>query len=209
MVTVNEQGPPVSPKQTTFVFPIGKTESEGGLQTIVPQPVPDPAGVPKLTTFPHSPVSFVSVMFDGQLTSHVAGEIVTVAVKVLSVSNSSLVSLVTVAVLETDVPGWASESTRKTNVNWAVVLAGSVAMVQVELPVVPTSGLVHSKVAPVTWVSDWNVELVPTVTVNCTFSASFGPLFVTKTVKGALEPGDTWKGADIGHQRSTFALAGS
>lgn len=111
IVTMNEQGPPVSPKQTTFVLPIGNTESDGGLQTIVPQPEPEPVGVPKLTTFPHWPVSVVSVISDGQEISQVGDAIVTVALEVLSASNSSSVSLVTDAVLETSVPACASEST--------------------------------------------------------------------------------------------------
>jgi len=82
--------------------------------------------------------------------------------------------------------------------------------VQVELPsVLPTSGFEQLKAGPVTCVSDWNVELVATVTVKETFDASFGPLFVTKTLNGALEPGDTSKGAEIGHQRSTAAFCGS
>jgi len=95
MVTVNEHGPPLSPKQTTFVVPIGKTDPPGGLQTIVPQPVPDPDGVGNSTAFPHCPVSGTSVTFPGQVTSQVAGEIVTEAVKVLSVANNSAVVLST------------------------------------------------------------------------------------------------------------------
>jgi hypothetical protein len=148
-------------------------------------------------------------MLDGQATVQVDCSTVTEAVNVLSVSNNSLVVLETVAVLVMPVPAGTPEFTWKTNVNCAVVLAGRVAIVQVELPVPPTDGFVQLNAGPVTWVSDWNVELVATVTVNCTFAASFGPLFVTNTVNGAEEPADTEKGADIGHQRSTLALAGS
>jgi|SRR6185503_17735414 hypothetical protein len=111
IVTENEHGPPVSPKQTTSVFPIGKTEFAGGLQTTVPQPVPDPVGVLKSTIFPQIAESFGSVMFGGQVTSQVSAEIVTVAVNELSVLKSSLVVLDTVEVLVTPVPGWASAST--------------------------------------------------------------------------------------------------
>ena len=46
---------------------------------------------------------------------------------------------------------------------------------QVELPsVLPTSGLEQLKAGPATGVSDWNVELVATVTDKETFDASFG-----------------------------------
>src|SRR5678816_2975622 len=79
-------------------------------------------------------------------------------------------------------------------------------MVQVE---VPPDGLVQVKAGPVTCVSDWNVEFVATLTVSVTSCASLGPLFVTNTLKGALEPADTWKGAEIEAQRSTAALLGS
>lgn len=103
-------------------------------------------------------------------------------------------------------PGCAPESTSYTKVSCAVVLAGRVAIVQDEMP---PSGAVQVNVGPDCCVSDWKVELVATVTVNVTFAASFGPLFVTNTVKGALDPGDTAKGAVIGHHRSTFALPGS
>jgi hypothetical protein len=56
-------------------------------------------------------VSFVSVIFPGQVTSQVDVETLTEAVNVLSVSNNSAVSLVTVDVLETAVPAGASEFT--------------------------------------------------------------------------------------------------
>ena len=206
MVTVNEHGPPLLPKQRTFVVPIGKTDPPGGLQTTVPQPVPLPDGVEKSYTFPHCPVSGTSVTLPWQVTSQVAGEIVTEAVNVLSVANNSAVSLETVAVLVTVEPACAPGSTLKTKVSCAVVPAGRVAIVQVELPsVLLTSGSTQLKAGPVTCVSVWNDELVATVTDKETFDASFGPLFVTNTLNGALEPGDTWKGAEIGHQRSTAA----
>ena len=89
-----------------------------------------------------------------------------------------------------------------------MVLAGRLAIVQVETPAVVV-GSVHSNAGPETCDFDWNVALVGTVTVSSTFSASFGPLFVTKTEKGALEPAETWNGAKIGVQRSTAALFGS
>ena len=56
-------------------------------------------------------MSGVSVMFPGQVTSQVGDEMVTEAVNVLSSSNNSGVSLETVAVIETPVPGCAPEST--------------------------------------------------------------------------------------------------
>src|SRR5216117_3446029 len=109
-------------------------------------------------------------MSDGQLTVQVDCSTVTEAVNVLSVPNNSLVVLETVAVLVMPAPADAPESTWKTNVNCAVVLAGRLAIVQVEVPVPPTDGFVQVNAGPVTSVSDWNVELVATVTVNCTFS---------------------------------------
>jgi hypothetical protein len=111
IVTVNAQGPPFSPKQTTLVVPIGKKESGGGLQAIVPHADDDDAGTSKCTTLPHWLVSSTSVMSVGQSISQFDGETVTVAVNVLSTSNSSLVSLVTVAVLLTPAPVGAFEST--------------------------------------------------------------------------------------------------
>lgn len=56
-------------------------------------------------------MSVVSVMSDGQEISQVGDAIVTVALEVLSASNSSSVSLVTDAVLKTSVPACASGST--------------------------------------------------------------------------------------------------
>ena len=44
IVTANEQGPPVSPKQKTFVVPIGKKDPDSGLHTTVPQPLPVAVG---------------------------------------------------------------------------------------------------------------------------------------------------------------------
>jgi hypothetical protein len=112
---------------------------------MVPQPLPVPDGVPKSTTFEHADESLTSVMSAGQLTSQVAGETVTEAVKVLSVSNNSFVSLSTVAVLDTTEPGDASESTLNTNVNCEVDPAGKVSIVQVETP---PAGAVQVKVGP-------------------------------------------------------------
>ena len=202
-MTLNAHDAPLAPAQTTLVVPIGNNEPDAGLQATVPQPVPLPDGVVNWTTFPHCAVSFTSVMSDGQLTALVAGEIVAEAVNVLSVSNNSAVSLVTVAVLVTAEPACAPALTWKTKVSCAVVLAGSDAIVQVELPVPPTDGFVQSNAGPVTWVSDWNVELVATVTVNETFCASLGPLFVTNTLNAAFELDDASNGAKIGHHRST------
>ena len=110
-----------------------------------------------------------------------------------------------VAVADTAEPPAAPESIWKTKVNCAVVLAGILAIVQVLTPLT----VVHSNAGPEICDSDWNVKFVPPVTSSCTFSAAFGPLFVTKTEKGALEPADTWNGAKMGVQRSTAALAGS
>ena len=143
IVTANEQGPPVSPEQKTFVVPIGKSVPDGGLHSTTPQLPPE--GVAKLTTAPHCPAVLVIVMSDGQLMSHVCGIIVAEAVKVLSVSNNSFVELETVAVLETTAPGGAPASTWKTNCNTAVVLAGRVARVQV---ITPSLGLEQEKAGP-------------------------------------------------------------
>ena len=94
-------------------------------------------------------------MSAGQFTSQVAcpcGGSVTNAVELLSAMNNSAVELDTVALLDMVVPPGVAESIWKTNVNWAVVLAGRLAIVQVELPVPP--GLTQLKAGPVTWVSD-------------------------------------------------------
>lgn len=80
--------------------------------------------------------------------SQVCGVTVADAVKVLSVSNISAVSLVTVAVLETSAPGVAPASTWKMNCNIAVVLAGRIAIVQVALSVLPVGGFVQVKAGP-------------------------------------------------------------
>lgn len=95
IVTRNVQGPPLSPEQVTLLVPIGKTDPVGGLQTTLPQPLPDPDGVAYSTTLPHCDASFTSVMSGGHVTSQVAAAIVTEAVNVLSVSNNSVVSLTT------------------------------------------------------------------------------------------------------------------
>ncbi|HXI93426.1 MAG TPA: hypothetical protein VNO24_25730 [Blastocatellia bacterium] len=116
-MTLNAHDAPLAPAQTTWVVPIVKTEPDAGLQATVPQPVPLPDGVVNWTTFPHCDASFTSVMSDGQVTAQVAGEIVAEAVNVLSVSNNSAVSLVTVAVLVTAEPAWAPASTWKTKMS--------------------------------------------------------------------------------------------
>jgi hypothetical protein len=87
-------------------------------------------------------------MSDGQVMSQVCGVTVTEAVNVLSASNISAVELETVAVLETSVPAVAPASTWKMNCKTAVELAGRVATVQVELPVLPTDGFVQVKAGP-------------------------------------------------------------
>jgi len=105
-------------------------------------------------------------MSGGQVISQVCAVMVAVAVKELSVLNNSLVVLDTVAVLETPAPSAALESTWKMNCRTAVVLAGRVAIVQVELPVLPGVGFVQVKAGPDVCVSETNVELVATVTVS-------------------------------------------
>ena len=112
-VTAKTQGPPVSPRQITFVVPSGKTEPDGGMQATVPHSLPAPLAA-KVTAAPHCPGAFCVTMSDGQVTSQVCGVpsgMVTEAVNVLSVANNSLVKLETVAVLETTAPGDAPGST--------------------------------------------------------------------------------------------------
>jgi len=150
---VNEQGPPVSPEQMTLVVPNGNVEPDEGLQTIFPHPVPDPLGV-KVTTAPHCPGVFGAVMSGGQSTSQVACVCAgrsTNAVALLSSPSNSAVELETEALLDMPVPPGVAGSIWKTNTNWAVVLAGRLAMVHVETP---PEGLAQVKVGPVTWVSD-------------------------------------------------------
>jgi hypothetical protein len=96
----------------TLVVPVGKNDPDGGVQTTVPQLLPDELAE-KVTVAPHCPAVFVVVMSAGQVTSQVCGVvggIVTDAVNVLSVANNSFVSLVTVAVAETTAPPCAAES---------------------------------------------------------------------------------------------------
>src|SRR5206468_3405591 len=179
-VTRKTQGPPVSPTQMTFELPSGKDDPEGGVQATVPQSLPADVAA-KLTTAAHWPAAFCVTMSDGQVTSQVVvvlSGIVTEAVKVLSLEANSAVSLETVAVLDTAAPGSAPASTWKMKVNCAVTFAGSVAIVQVELPVAPAIGFVQVAAGPEVCVSDMHVELVATATTSWPCDPSFGPLAV-------------------------------
>ena len=90
-------------------------------------------------------------------------------------------------------------------VNVALVLAGSVAIVQVMVPPDPTGGSVHINAGPLSWLLDTKVIPVGTSSVSDTVKALSGPRFVRTTLNATLLPGTTEAGPLLVTERSAPA----
>jgi len=84
----------------------------------------------------------------------------------------------TAAVLETVLPFAAAGETLTTSVNVAVAPAASDVMVQVVVPVPPAGGWMQLNAGPAVCASETKVVLAGFVSLDDTFAASDGPLFV-------------------------------
>jgi hypothetical protein len=133
------------------------------------------------------------------LTSAVDGaELVTVVVALAEsfAAFASAVALIALAVLVI-VPAGAPASTLRTIENVAPRPLGSVAMVQVVVPVPPPGGVAHVKAGPAVCDCDTKVVFAGTTSLSETLEASDGPLFVTLIVYVMSDPDATLGGEPL------------
>src|SRR6185369_4048817 len=116
------------------------------------------------------------------MTERFALDTVTSAAAV-SFSDVGSLALVTVAMLLNVVPVGVPPGMFAVMVNVAVALSGSVAMVQLTVPPLPPGGVVQMNVGPLSCERETKVIVPGSGSFSVTVCASFGPLFVTVTVK--------------------------
>ena len=141
------------------------------------------------------------------LRSAAPGDTVAAVLELLFDGTGSVVVEVTVAVLVI-VPVVPAD-TFTTIENVADAPAGSVAIVQVIVPVPPAAGVVHAKVGPVVWLSETNVVPDGMVSESDTLAASPGPPFATVIEYEALTAEATTLGPVLVTLTSAPAVTGA
>ena len=98
-----------------------------------------------------------------------------VSVALLFPGTGSVVVLVTVTVLLRTVPSAVVASTFTMSVNVTDIPAGSVAMLQLTVPVPPTAGVLQVKAGPPFWASETKVVFAGIGSLTETLWAALGP----------------------------------
>ena len=121
---------------------------------------------------------------DALLVTLTSALVVTVAVVVEELLSgfASTVVVPMLAVFDALPPAGVDAAVRSTSENVAEAPAGSVAMVQVMVPVAPGAGVAQANVRPVVWVKETKVSGTTTVSVIDTLAAAEGPLLVAVNV---------------------------
>ena len=183
-VTVKLQLSPVDAVHVTAVFPTGKVEPEGGLQTTSLLPSPLEPQLPAVVGDPYVTIAVHWLVLTGDTLGQVTEQVVdpdTTRVEAepeLSGWRSSFVSLVTVTVLVIFVPSGVPAFMLKANEKIAVSLAGRLAMTQLIAPVPPGDGVVQVNEGPDSCVSETKVVPPGTAPVITTFCAASGPRLI-------------------------------